>query len=54
VDDLLFVKVATRIGCGIVAGMSTGADGAMATSAACNPRRRRRLCRCGSRGCVRP
>jgi predicted NBD/HSP70 family sugar kinase len=55
VDDLLFVKVATGIGCGIVSGgtLHRGADGAAGDIGHVQvPDAGDALCRCGNRGCV--
>ena len=55
VDDLLFVKVATGIGCGIVAGgaIHRGADGTAGDLGHVQiPDAGDALCRCGNRGCV--
>jgi predicted NBD/HSP70 family sugar kinase len=55
VDDLLFVKVATGIGCGIVAGgaIHRGADGTAGDIGHVQiPDAGDALCRCGNRGCV--
>lgn len=55
VDDLLFVKVATGIGCGIVSGgaLHRGADGAAGDIGHVQvPDAGDELCRCGNRGCV--
>jgi predicted NBD/HSP70 family sugar kinase len=55
VDDLLFVKVATGIGCGIVTGgaIHRGADGAAGDIGHIQvPDAGDALCRCGNRGCV--
>jgi predicted NBD/HSP70 family sugar kinase len=55
VDDLLFVKVATGIGCGIVSGgeLHRGADGTAGDLGHVQvPDAGDALCRCGNRGCV--
>jgi predicted NBD/HSP70 family sugar kinase len=55
VDDLLFVKVATGIGCGIVSGgtLHRGADGTAGDLGHVQvPDAGDELCRCGNRGCV--
>jgi len=55
IDDLLFVKVATGIGCGIVAGgtIHRGADGTAGDLGHVQiPDAGDALCRCGNRGCV--
>jgi len=55
VEDLLFVKVATGIGCGIVAGgaIHRGADGTAGDIGHVQiPDAGDALCRCGNRGCV--
>jgi predicted NBD/HSP70 family sugar kinase len=55
VDDMLFVKVATGIGCGIVAGgtIHRGADGTAGDLGHVQiPDAGDALCRCGNRGCV--
>lgn len=55
VDDLLFVKVATGIGCGIVSSgaLHRGADGAAGDIGHVQvPDAGDELCRCGNRGCV--
>jgi predicted NBD/HSP70 family sugar kinase len=55
VDDLLFVKVATGIGCGIVSGgaLHRGADGTAGDIGHVQvPDAGDALCHCGNRGCV--
>lgn len=55
IDDLLFVKVATGIGCGIVSGgtIHRGADGTAGDLGHVQvPDAGDALCRCGNRGCV--
>jgi predicted NBD/HSP70 family sugar kinase len=55
IDDLLFVKVATGIGCGIITGgdLHRGADGTAGDLGHIQvPDAGDALCRCGNRGCV--